>query len=642
MSDLIAQGSQPRQRWRRSLSGDDLPAVVVGRVGTGRWEVPWDDRISRRHVTLTPLADGGVMVEKIATARNPVFFRGQRQDAFALRPGEHFVIGHTTFTLAIRPEVSEREPPAGLTEHLYDVAELRRRGFRDPPSRIDALSRLPDIIAGSTGEEEWLVRVVSLLLNSIPAASAVAVLDLGDPDATVTKPAEFGRPRVLHYDHRIADSQGPQPSGELARQAIATRQSVLHLWDRDDAEPPGSEPQPDYTSNEGIDWAFCVPLPTEACRGWAIYVTGMWTPKLEGEADQSRRTIPEDFRDDIKFTELVGAMLGNLRQARRLQRQQISMGRFFGPVVMEALASGDPQEVLRPRQTEVTVIFCDLREFSRQSERERDRLLDLLGRVSDSLGVMTGEILAQGGVIGDFHGDAAMGFWGWPLDQPDAVARACRAAVRIRDAFRGAQGRRRLGFRCGIGIATGQAVAGRIGTRDQVKVTALGPVVNLASRLEGLTKPLGTELLIDEASAKWLAREFSDRVRLRRVARVLPAGLSEPITVYDVQSAGGAFAATAGSGWIAPVLVRGDEPAEGNDAEENGGEGFRLSEPQVRAYEAAWDAFAGGDWEVAWEGLNQLPAEDPPTTFLRDWIRRHDRVAPQGWDGVIDLAKTGG
>jgi len=82
--------------------------------------------------------------------------------------------------------------------------------------------------------------------------------------------------------------------------------------------------------------------------------------------------------------------------------------------------------------------------------------------------------------VGDFQGDAAMGFWGWPLRQPDAVLRTCRAALAVRAEFEATEG-----FHAGIGVATGPAVAGKIGTVDQVKVTVFGPVVNLASRLEG-------------------------------------------------------------------------------------------------------------------------------------------------------------
>ncbi len=79
-------------------------------------------------------------------------------------------------------------------------------------------------------------------------------------------------------------------------------------------------------------------------------------------------------------------------------------------------------------------------------------------------------------MVGDFHGDAAMGFWGWPLPQTDAVVRACRAALAIRSAFEAAEAGSPLAdFRIGIGIASGRAVAGKIGTIDQVKVTVFGP-----------------------------------------------------------------------------------------------------------------------------------------------------------------------
>src|SRR5207237_5676449 len=118
---------------------------------------------------------------------------------------------------------------------------------------------------------------------------------------------------------------------------------------------------------------------------------------------------------------------------------------------------------LAPRQTEGSVLFCDLRGFSREAEKHADDLMALLERVSKALRVMTGNILDQGGVVGDFQGDAAMGFWGWPLVQPDAAALACKAALGIRALFEANARRPRhplAGFQIGIGIATGQADAG--------------------------------------------------------------------------------------------------------------------------------------------------------------------------------------
>src|SRR6185503_14223643 len=144
--------------------------------------------------------------------------------------------------------------------------------------------------------------------------------------------------------------------------------------------------------------------------------------------------------------------------------------------------------------------------FSRSSERSAGDLLGLLNRVSEALGIMTHQILDEGGVVGDFHGDAAMGFWGWPIAHPDMVERSCRAALSIRAQFEAAacrEGHPLADFRIGLGLATGRAVAGKIGTQDQVKVTVFGPVVNLASRLEGMTKLLRAPILLDEPTARF-------------------------------------------------------------------------------------------------------------------------------------------
>lgn len=639
MPDLIAQGPLPKHRWRRPLpavSCGELTdqvgmSIAIGRsdsasglasgaasasVTSGHWAVPWDDRVSRRHVGLEPQADGSVLVEKMPDARNPVFYRGVQSERFSLQPGEHFVIGQTTFTLATRPLVNNSDQRTEVTQHVYAVRDLRGRGFRDAASRIDALGRLPDIIGGSTNDDELLVRIVSLLLQSISSAAAVAILDASGDDSQP--------PRILHYDNRIAEMAGPRPSARIARQSLRTKENVLHLWSGGDghstvslssmAAAPGADGGQPYTASEGVDWAFCVPLPTASCAGWVIYVTGQLLPRVDGNLEKTLASAPDDLQDDIKFAEIVGTTLGNLRQSRMLQRQQLGLQRFFSPVVVDALAGRDAEEVLRPRETDVSVIFCDLRGFTRQSEQSQDRLLELLQRVSDALGVMTGEILRLGGVVGDFHGDAAMGFWGWPLDQPDSPVRAAQAALTIREAFFGAASRdagggNPSGFRCGIGIATGRAVAGRIGTTDQVKVTAFGPVVNLASRLEGMTKVLGAEVLLDQTTADWLRRHVStDIVRVRRLARVRPAGILTPIDVYQ--------------------LLR---PAS---------EAAAPSDQAIRAYESALDALNAGDWDQAFEYLHQVPSNDRAKDFLTATILRHGRVPPANWDGVIDVPKS--
>ncbi|HUP77727.1 MAG TPA: adenylate/guanylate cyclase domain-containing protein, partial [Pirellula sp.] len=494
MPDLIAQGPSPSDRWRRPLPKDPglQQPVILGRTAAG-WAVPWDDRISRSHVRL--LWNGSRLeVSRLIDARNPVFHKGLRQDDFNIGIGDHFVIGQTTFSLVdqrVRMVSQSVEMPA-LTEHTYAPSQLRQARYRDADRRIEVLSRVPEIISSSTSDEELCARVVNVLMQGIQQASFVAIVGDqpgGEPVEIPPKNSaakgrsssevnEFGI-RLLHWDSRNLIGHQFSPSAQLIHQAIASRESVLHVWSR------GIDASQSYTQSENVDWAFCTPINSEACPGWAIYVAGEFGNLVPQNSRDATAAFTMDLQDDLKFAELTATTLGSLRQTRLLQRRQDSLRPFFAPVVQQALATRDPDEVLAPREANVSVLFCDLRGFSRQSEESGDKLLELLRRVSDALGVMTHHILDRNGVVGDFHGDAAMGFWGWPLEQQSSVLQAAQAALAIRAEFETAAAIEKhalSGFRAGLGIATGRAVAGRIGTVDQVKVTVFGPVVNLASR----------------------------------------------------------------------------------------------------------------------------------------------------------------
>ena len=145
----------------------------------------------------------------------------------------------------------------------------------------------------------------------------------------------------------------------------------------------------------------------------------------------------------MKFAELVADILGSLRQVQVFRERQAVFRRFFSPGVMNLLSGADAPHALDPRETDVTVLFCDLRGFSKTVEAAEGNLLAVLNRVSAALGVMTENILGNRGAIADFLGDAALGFWGWPIDHPGKVEDACRAALGIRAAFDGVSARTR-------------------------------------------------------------------------------------------------------------------------------------------------------------------------------------------------------
>jgi adenylate cyclase len=312
----------------------------------------------------------------------------------------------------------------------------------------------------------------------------------------------------------------------------------------------------------------------------------------------------------MKFTELIASSLGDSLYLSKLKRDQAVFGQFFPTVVLDALGTQDPEEFLAPREVALSVLFCDVRGFSRTSELASNDLLELLERVSQALSVMTRHILDEGGVVGDFHGDSAMGFWGWPGEPANTTWQACQAALKIQHDFQQAArdpAHPLHDFRIGIGIASGNAVAGKLGSRDQVKVTAFGPVVNLAARLETMTKVIGASILIDEVTATALGNRpnLQETMRFRQVGQVQPFGLETNLLITE----------------LLPALA----------------DSSVMPPENIEAYEQAWQQFQAGNWPTALQALDQVPDSDPVKPWLQQYIQVHGPEAPQGWNGTIAM-----
>ena len=605
MPDLSAQGPDPANHWRRPLLPGET--IVLGRDADA-WPVPWEPFLSRRHAELV-WRNGRLKVRRLPGAANPVFHGGKAAESFEIAAGGAFVIGRTVFTVAEgRPTPTPANERRLLEARTIAHGELHRLKFRDAPHRLDVLSKLPDVIASATNDPDLFARLADMLLAGIPRADAVALVEvempgpveLYGPDVVACCPT-----RVLHWDRRLPGEGAFEPSRRLVTEAVANQQqTVLHVW-----SGPNPEPVPDtqYTLQGRFDWAFCTPVSGEGCRGWGLYVAG----RAPG-GDTGTLLAPihsNELRDDVKFTELMADIVGSLRQVQVLRERQGVVRRFFSPGVMAMLSGENAPLALEPREADVAVLFCDLRGFSRKVEESAGKLLEVLNRVSAALGVMTRNILDNRGAIADFLGDAAMGFWGWPLDDPGKVEHACRAALGIGAAFDTVSrdaAHPLSGFRVGIGIASGPAVAGGIGTPEQAKVTVFGPVVNLASRLEGMTRPLRVPILLDEPTAAAVRDHMPrDTARVRRLAKVRPYGLETPLIVSEL---------------IPPA-----------------GPASPLTDADLANYEAALDAFLAGEWARANELLHRLPPQDRGKDLLTGYILQHNHTPPPGWDGVIPL-----
>ncbi len=585
MPDLVAQGPEPEQLWRRTLPADK--AVTLGRGELCEWAAPWERSMSRLHAALR-WDDGRLLVRRNPKARNPIFYRGQKVEECRLGVGDFFLIGKTRFTLVETASAATIDQPSPLSELTCSPEELQAVRYSDAADRIDVLARLPSMIRFSPSEDAFQREAAAALLAGIPRADAAAVVRLD-----LTGAADAAGVEVLAVAYRSGQpAVRLEPSRRLVQLALRkVRQPVMHRW--------GGGQGGDFTAGADFDWALCAPLPDDPAPGWALYAIGRTALAATARAD---RQAEDAEKEDLKFAGLVADVFGALRQVRDLQRRKTMLESFMNPTVLAALAYHDMEEVLKPRRTDVTVLFCDLRGFSRIAEAEE--LEDICDRVSAALSVMTRNILDKEGVISDFQGDAAMGFWGWPFAGDDQVEQAARAALAIRREFQQFARQKDhplAGFACGIGLAHGPAIAGRLGTFDQFKVGVFGPVVNRASRLESLTKTFGVPILADEATATALP---ASTFRVRRLVRLRPYGMTRESTLYE--------------------LMPRFEP---------GG----MSERDLADYAAALEHFTEGRWSDAEALLERLP-NDGPSRFLLRHIHDHGGQPPADWHGTIVAA----
>lgn len=568
----------------------------LGRSGHNDIATEWDDRISREHAILEA-DEQSVALSIVETASNPIFVDGERVQTVRLNTGQSFVIGNTRFELQ---QVTQSDSPRGnaVQQMSIDRAQLKKLRYDDADKRIEVLTSLPSVIRESGVERDLFVRLANLLLAGIQHAEGVAIVGIS-PDRR--------RPLLLHQERRFEADGSLQPSARLVRNTLDQRKTVLHVWDESDDQDSR------YTQHAGFSWAFCTPFPDDnaAADGptanRAIYIAG----RSPGEGAQTNQ---QRLHADIKFTEFIAEIVGSLQRQRELERQQTGLRQFFSPPVLDALGRDLDTSLLEPRECDVTVLFCDLRGFSHHAEEQADNLTGLLERVSLALEVMTSQILRFGGVTGDFQGDAALGFWGWPLASDEAPLNACRAALAIREEFARAHAdpdHPLTDFETSIGIAHGRAVAGKIGTREQVKVTVFGPVVNLASRLEGMTRRLHVPILIDDnldALIRAQPEQFEGRVR--RLLHVLPYGLDNSLVVSELVPSEAAMP--------------------------------QLTSQHLADFERAVEKFIAGEWADAWRYLHTMPADDRAQDFLALQITQHDRTAPSDWDGIVRLQKKSG
>ena len=229
---------------------------------------------------------------------------------------------------------------------------------------------------------------------------------------------------------------------------------------------------------------------------------------------------------------LFGAMLAYLREKRTREQAVRLFSRFLNPdVVRRIVDQGETIESLSGKTRQISILFSDIRGFTTLSEtRPPQEIVALLNRYFSK---QVGVVFRHGGTLDKFIGDCIMAFWGAPLEDPRHAEHAVAAALemeRVLLAFKKELGEAGRDFDVGIGIHTGSAVVGFIGAEQKLDYTAIGDSVNLASRIEGLTKEAHSRILVsrETMTACHNAFAFSSRGSYKVKGRTQEVELFEP------------------------------------------------------------------------------------------------------------------
>ncbi len=240
--------------------------------------------------------------------------------------------------------------------------------------------------------------------------------------------------------------------------------------------------------------------------------------------------VPPTSRDEVgELTRAFNEMGDSLEQKHKIQQ---AFGRYVDDYVLNQLLENDTDEKQVGIEREVTILFVDIRQFTRLSEGMKAN--DVVGLLNECFQLISDLILEAEGTIDKFIGDSVMAYFGAPLPQADHALRAVTAAIEIaraverRNAQLAAAADGGVPISIGIGIHTGIVVVGNIGSDRRSDFTAVGDAVNVAHRLEKLARP--GEILVSEA----VQRQARGAARLRFEGERQLSGREEPVHVYSV------------------------------------------------------------------------------------------------------------
>lgn len=516
---------------RRVLSDEYKCPVEFGRIGkdeteaslfhrrrlADRWRVAVarlkDVSVSRRHLHVEPLSANRVRIANLSHSQPLHVEAGGRRSAMSPNTkSEHSLpISLVLGSVVIRVEQASSADSYRALAH----ATL------SPGSHLSSVGRdaLPDANVGSL--VHWLRAVVDLLHSAVGSAdfcekAARALVDLVGLDIGCTLLWQNGHweTAALITHPEVVPSLDWQPEKEMLDEIRVRKRT---LWT---CEP--------NSSNDGSPVHY-VASPILNCDEEVIGV--LYAERRSTQGPQSA-----DERSELQASLVELLACGVASGLARTEQEQIALetrgrfGQFFSDSLVDQLFANPG--LLEGRDAEVTILFADIRGFSRISRRIGPA--QTMRWIQDTLGSLSQCVLDHQGVLVDYLGDELMAMWGAPHEQPDHAERACRAALDMTRLIPELNSRweSTLGeqFDIGVGLNTGIAHVGNSGSLHRFKYGPLGNTVNLASRLQGVTKYLKCRVIISGTTRKSLDGSFA----VRRLCAVRVVNISDPVDIFEL------------------------------------------------------------------------------------------------------------
>ena len=505
----------------RQREGEPAPAVRLDHSRGARVILaPIDDiEVSRSHVEVAPVEGGAVRVKNLSTSL-PVRLAPNQ----TLAPGEVAVAPPPVLlqfgSYAVRVDPAEEEDLAleGLPERTI------------PPGRqADPASLAP--LGGAVEEAsllQWLETVLGVFQSAANArdfpeqAARAAVKIVGLDAAAMLGCNAEGRWRVeaIHSVIPENNERAWAPSQTLLSRVRRERRTFHSV-------PPIGADTP--RSLQDVSALVAAPI----LDGAGEVIGALYGDRRSGGSSIGS---PEITAFEAKLVELlasgIAAGMARLKEEQAALAARVQFEQFFTPQLAAQLER-DPK-MLEGRNADITLLFADIRGFSRVSEQLGPaRTMEW---IQDTMGALSTCVLAHDGVVVDYIGDELMAMWGAPAPQANHAQLACEAAGQMLDTLDEINSRweAELGVpvRLGIGLNSGVARVDNTGSQQKFKYGPLGDVVNVASRVQGATKYLGADCLITGSTLAGLATGTA----VRRLARVRVVNIEHAVDLYEIAS----------------------------------------------------------------------------------------------------------